>query len=331
MHASEVWEGRGLGPTLIRLALIPFSFLYMLGWEAYLGVYRLGLKRAKHPHSPILCVGNLVSGGSGKTPVVMCLVQSLLVRGAKVVVSCSGYGSPRSEAASIAPEGPLAASEWGDEAALFRWRFPDLPLIVGRRRVLAAELCHLTFPEHVLLMDDGFQHLPLKKDLTIILDPPKPINPFCLPAGPYREGPWNRKRSDLVIPGKFQIEESCQVLMSPEGNLVSIPPKIALICAVGQPRNVIRAIELLGCKIVYQDLRPDHDALTGGTLISSLPKDVPTVVTGKDWVKLKDRSDVAEREFLILDHQVKITPEKEFSIWLQEGLDVIQQEANHSR
>lgn len=329
MHAGELWEGRGIGPTLARIGFAPFSLLYGIGWEAYLGIYKLGLKRAKHPHSPILCVGNLVSGGSGKTPVTIHLASLLRDLGYSVVVSCSGYGSPRSEAASVAPEGELNPAEWGDEAALFRLRLPDLPLIVGRRRVLAAELCHQTFPDSILLMDDGFQHLPLQKDLSIILDPEKPKNRMCLPAGPYREPRWNRKRADLVIPGKFRVAEAVHMVDS-QGDAVGTPSECALLCAIGQPQNVIASLEQLGTRIVSRFLLPDHDPLTGGTLIHNLPSQMPTVVTAKDWVKLRNRQDIREREFLILNHQVQVEPKAEFLDWLQSHLHAIQK-ANHPR
>jgi tetraacyldisaccharide 4'-kinase len=329
MHASELWEGRGFGPVLARCALAPFSFLYGIGWEAYLGIYRLGLKKAAHPHSPILCVGNLVSGGSGKTPVVLHLIGLLREMGYTVVVSSSGYGSPKSEAANLPPEGELNPEKWGDEAALFRHKYPDLNLIVGRRRVLAAEYCHEVAPDSILLMDDGFQHLPLKKDLTILLDPEKPKNRMCLPAGPYREPRWNRKRADLVIPGQFRIEESTQIT-NIEGDALPPPPECSLLCAIGQPQNVIAALEALGSRIVRKFLLPDHNPLTGGTLIQNLPSHIPTVVTAKDWVKLRNRADVGEREFLILDHQVQIEPKAEFTAWLKSHLDGIQK-ANHPR
>lgn len=330
MHPSELWHGRGIGPTLARAALSPFALLYCLGWEAYLGMYRLGIKRAKHPHSPIFCVGNLVSGGSGKTPIVLHLVDVLRELGFNVAVSSSGYGSPRSQAAMIAPDGALDAREWGDEAALFRWMKPDLTLIVGRRRVLAAEICAQSYPDHILLMDDGFQHLPLGKDLSILLDPTEPMNAMCLPAGPYREPRWNRGRADLVLPGEFRVEESTRGFLTPEGTVVPSPSKAALLCAIGQPENVIRAMGAMGCGVRDRFLMSDHDPLTGGTLVQSLPSDIPTVVTAKDWVKLKNRSDIADRRFLILDHSATIEPAAEFKAWLKTKLDGIQ-EANIPR
>ena len=101
----ELWESPAPSARLARAALTPLSWLYALGWQAYLLTYRLGLKKAQAPHHPILCVGNLQAGGSGKSPLVRHLVDVLRSMGREVVVSCSGYGAPRAEAASLAPEG----------------------------------------------------------------------------------------------------------------------------------------------------------------------------------------------------------------------------------
>ena len=328
MHISEIWEGSGLMPVTFRVLLSPLSLLYAVGWECYIGVYRSGLKKAKHPHSPVFCVGNLIAGGSGKTPMTLHLVDVLRELGHEVVVSCSGYGSPKSKAATVAIDGQLNAQTWGDEAALFRWKRPNLPLIVGRARVEAAELCQRQFPNAVLLMDDGFQHLPLKKNLTILLDPDKPINRMCLPAGPYREPRWNRKRADLVIPGQFRTEEFVS-FTNVAGETVNPPTTCATLLALAQPEKVIQSVEAMGCRVAERVLLPDHDPLTGGNLLNKLPTDKPTVVTGKDWVKLRNRPDVGEREFLILNHEVRVEPQVQFKNWLKSKLDGIQK-ANHS-
>ena len=323
MHASELWEGQSIGAKLARTVLTPASWLYALGWQSYLAIYRFGLKKAKKPHSPVVCVGNLVSGGSGKTPVTLHLVSVLRELGYEVAVSCSGYGSPASEAARVAPEGPLLASEWGDEAALFRWLLPDLPLIVGRRRVLAAQLCHERFPGALLLMDDGFQHLPLAKDFSLVLDPLRPVNTRCLPAGPYREPRGNRKRADLVLPGEFRIEEEPGLLVDPAGEARQVD-ECALLCALGQPQKVVATLAAMGVRVAEQFLLPDHDPLTAGTLVAGLPKGRPVAVTVKDWVKLRERADVGERDFLILKHSVRIEPRNEFAAWLKRRLHGLQ-------
>src|SRR4051794_30361708 len=118
MHPEELWTSPEFKAQLLRTLLTPASWGYALGWQAYLAMYQLGFKKAKAPHRPIVCVGNLLVGGTGKTPVTIHISDLLTGLGHQVVISCSGYGSPASEAACLAPKGPLSASEWGDEAAL---------------------------------------------------------------------------------------------------------------------------------------------------------------------------------------------------------------------
>ncbi len=317
VHPNELWQSDRASARIARGALLPLSALYAFGWEAYLAVYRLGLKRAAEPHAPVVCVGNLVSGGSGKSPVTLHLAALLREMGREVVISASGYGGPRAEAATLAPEGPLSAREWGDEPAMIRWLLPEVPLVVGRRRVLAAELVHEHHPQAVMLMDDGFQHLPLKKHLSIVLDPERPKNPWCLPAGPYREGRWNRRRADLVLPGQFRVEAEPLHLIRPDGASAERPVRMSALCALGQPEGFFRALGDAEPRVAL----PDHDPLDAGNLLGRLPADRPVVVTAKDWVKLRERPDVGEREFLIARHSVRIEPADEFRAWLETRLD----------
>lgn len=324
MHAQELWTGKTAPARAARIALLPASWLYGFGWQCYLATYRLGIKKAQSPHRPILCIGNLQTGGSGKTPLVLHLVEVLRQLGHEVVVSCSGYGSPRSEAATVAPDGELDAREWGDEPTLMRRQIPDLPIVVGRRRVLAAQLVHERFPKAVMLMDDGFQHLPLAKQLTIVLDPATPANRHCLPAGPYREPRKNRARADLVLPGDFQIVSEPTRFVTPDGELKT-PVKYSILCGLGRPELFVKAVATSlphagpPEKVI---LRPDHDPLDAGTLLQELPEAVPVIVTAKDWVKLRERPDWTTREFLIASHAVRVEPYDEFRNWLEAKLNV---------
>jgi tetraacyldisaccharide 4'-kinase len=238
--------------------------------------------------------------------------------GREVVVSANGYGSPHQEGATLAPEGPLSAREWGDEPAMLRWLRPDLPLVVGRRRAIAAEVAHRHHPNAVLLLDDGFQHLPLAKDLTIVLDEPHPVNRWCLPAGPYREGRWNRRRADLLVPGRFAVETDPLRVVDSEGHPQALPDRFAALCALGRPDRFFAA---LGNRAEPALALPDHDALDAGNLLERLPTDRPTIVSAKDWVKLRERPDVGSRPIWIALHTVRLTPAGEFRRWLESGLD----------
>ena len=324
----DLWESPAPSARLARAALTPLSWLYAGGWQAYLATYRLGFKREKEPHRPVLCVGNLQVGGSGKSPLVLHLAEVLREMGREVVVSCSGYGSPRAEAASLAPEGLLDATEWGDEPAMMRLIAPDLPLVVGRRRVLAAQKVHTSHPNAVMLMDDGFQHLPLRKTLSLVLDPPRPSNSRCLPAGPYREPRENRRRADEVLPGRFRVveegpwfEESSEIAGDSSSTvtpLERLPSRFAVLCGLGQPARFLESLE--GRPVVTRIL-PDHDPMTAGNLFDGMNPAVPVVVTAKDWVKLRTRPDLVGRRILLARHSVRVEPATEFRSWLEERLD----------
>jgi tetraacyldisaccharide 4'-kinase len=324
MHPSEVWYGQSLGARLARAALTPVSWLYAGGWLAYRSAYDLGLKRPTEPHRAVICVGNLLVGGSGKTPVTLHIAEVLRDMGRQIVISASGYGGPRTEAASLAPDGPLKASEWGDEPAMIRWLLPDVPLIVGRRRVLAAEICAKEHPRAVMLMDDGFQHLPLRKHVSILLDPLAPRNSMCLPAGPYREPRSGRSRADLILPDRFRVDSGPTGLIRHDGAAVPMdeaPDRSILLLAVGDPERIERSLRESGLHPVTVRLLPDHDPMTAGNLFQFLPTDLPVITTAKDWVKLRERPDVGEREWLIAEYEARIEPAAEFRAWLEARLD----------
>jgi tetraacyldisaccharide 4'-kinase len=320
MHPEELWTSPELKAKFLRTALTPASWLYAAGWQAYLAIYTLGLKRAVSPHSPVVCVGNLLVGGTGKTPTTIHLADVLSSLGRQVVISCSGYGSPASEAARLAPSGPLEAGKWGDEAALIRWLRPDIPLVVGRRRVLAASICHESYPDSVLVLDDGFQHLPLRKTVTLVLDPPQP-NMRCLPAGPYREPPSNRRRADLVLPGQFRIELCPASFQDSRGDVREVSGEVDVLCALGRPQTFLDALRAQGLIIRASETRPDHDSLAEGNLLQRFESGRPILVTGKDWVKLRERADADKYDIVIAGYEIRIEPHAEFRSWLQAKLN----------
>lgn len=289
MNWPEIWFGESLSSKAIRAILTPASWLYSLGWRVYVMTYGLGLKKPSRPHSPVICVGNFTVGGSGKTPVTIFVAQFLRSKGHRVVISASGYGSPASEAASVAPEGPLDPARWGDEPALLREELPDVPIIVGRRRVLAAEICQREFPDAILLMDDGLQHLPLARDLNLVIDPPRP-NRRCLPAGPYREPPTEFpafRGKVVLLPGDLQIEYSDLEFSDRK------PPKAHVLCAIGNPAGFVSAVRDAGVELGTVMALGDHDPLNAD-VFADLDPTLPVIVTTKDSVKLRGRTGLPE-------------------------------------
>jgi tetraacyldisaccharide 4'-kinase len=317
---QRIWREKGTESLL----LLPFSALYAAGWVIYQLVYLFGIKRPQRPHGPVVCIGNLIAGGSGKTPVTVHTARVLTALGKEVVVSVNGYGSPRQDNAHAAPEGPLDAREWGDEASLIRQKLPDVPLIVGRDRVKAAQICRDLHPEAVLLLDDGFQHLPLYKDVTILLDPPDLDNRWCMPSGPYREPrSTGRQRADTIIPGEFTLSAPMVEIKRPDGAPYEIEGAVNALCAVARPERFIDTIEHHGYKVAHERLLPDHDDLRDKRLFLGLDPTLPVVVTEKDWVKLQHRTDLDVWTVLVASYDVQVEPTDRFRNWLKDKLDAI--------
>jgi tetraacyldisaccharide 4'-kinase len=310
MRIEEVWFGKSALAVAARFALLPLAGVYALGMAGYRAFYRLGLKQAKKSQAKIVCVGNLAAGGSGKTPVTIHIAQVLRRQGHAVVIGCSGYGSPRSEAATLAPGGPLDAAEWGDEPAEIRDSLPDIPIIVGRRRVLAAEICAREFPNAVLLMDDGFQHLPLAKDVTILIDPPT-TNRFAFPAGPYRESRLLTAPTVTIPNETFKIHYSNLTFSSP----IAKGEKVNILCAIAKPERFLEALRQHGLELVTVKTLGDHDPLTAPDLLTTT-NPYPWVVTGKDAVKLRARKDLDQAKIIVATRTATIEPSTDFAEWL---------------
>lgn len=321
MTWPEVWYGESLSAKLACLALRPASWLYAFGWNSYRALYDLGVKRGDQPFRPILVVGNLTVGGSGKTPVVVHIVRMLSEMGYQVAIGCSGYGGVRSQGASVAPHGSLDPAEWGDEPALLRALLPAQPLIVGRARVEAARLMAskvATGDRWVLVMDDGFQHLPLRPTASIVIDPPS-RNHACLPSGPYREPRSHLRRADVVIGEGGAFEAVSQITgfqllsMFGQDGTVELPARdVDVVCAIGRPQGLTKSLEERGITVRRLLAYPDHDRLDHvpwGDL------EGPIIVTAKDAVKLNG---IPRQDVFVAMHAVSIEPAAAFRKRLEE-------------
>ena len=198
-------QGPGtLAERLLWGLLVAASRLFGLLVAVRLAAYSTGIFKAYRAGIPILSVGNLRVGGTGKTPVVDALVRRALCSGRRVAVVSRGYGGQRKSATALVSDGKGVlhddARHYGDEPVLLARRNPQAMVIVARKRsagVLLAE----SLGAEVAVLDDGFQHLALQRDLDIVLlDSANPFgNGALLPAGMLREPASSLGRADLVI------------------------------------------------------------------------------------------------------------------------------------
>lgn len=190
--------------SLLYWGLCPLSFLYGLVMRIRSSLYRAGLKSSYCASVPVISVGNMVIGGTGKTPMVDYLVRYISKLGVRCAVVSRGYGGNYRQDVARADTSDgavrMAAVKYGDEPCLLARRNPGLPVYVARKRALGVQAAERDGAQ-LILLDDGFQHLGVQRDLDIVLlDSRRPFdNGRLLPAGRLREPLSSLQRADLVI------------------------------------------------------------------------------------------------------------------------------------
>ena len=194
----------GAAPALLRAALRVASWAYGTAVAARTAAYRARLLTRTRLPCPVVSVGNLTAGGTGKTPCVIFLARSLRDRGCKPAVLMRGYARTGGTGLLVVSAGQgllVPPPEAGDEASLLAQALPGVPIILGADRVRAATLALSNHGADLCILDDGYQHLRLHRDLDILLlDARFPFGSGALlPRGLLRERPEAAGRANLVI------------------------------------------------------------------------------------------------------------------------------------
>nr|WP_320193787.1 tetraacyldisaccharide 4'-kinase [uncultured Desulfobacter sp.] len=190
--------------------------LYQAGVRLRYAMYETGLKKKRRLDCPVISIGNLAVGGSGKTPMAVWLAKMLVEKGLRPVVISRGYRGTLENGAAVVSDGRdvfLDAKTCGDEPYMMAME-KIFPVVVGQDRYEAGLLALETFAPDVIILDDGFQHLRLARDLNLVLlDYTQPLgNGRMLPAGRLRETLcMAEKRIDAVVftrcpPDVFQMD-----------------------------------------------------------------------------------------------------------------------------
>ena len=190
---TRAWLRRGA----LACALWPLSLLFRALAAARAGLYRAGILRSGRLPVPVIVVGNIFIGGTGKTPLTIWLAEALRAAGWTPGVISRGHGSEGSAPRAVTPAS--SAREVGDEPLLIARR-SGCPVMVGRGRVDAGRALLAAHPEvNVLIADDGLQHYALARDIEVVLFDGRGVgNGWLLPAGPLREPP-SRRRDFTVV------------------------------------------------------------------------------------------------------------------------------------
>lgn len=197
------------GPQSIRSSLLywglcPLSFLYGLVMRMRSKLYRVGLKSSYCASVPVISVGNIVTSGTGKTPMVDFLIRHFSRLGVRCAVVSRGYGGSYSQkvARVFDADGTekMTAAESGDEPYLLARRNPEVPVYVARKRSLGVQAAERDGAQ-LILLDDGLQHQAVQRDADIVLlDARRPFgNGRMLPAGILREPLSALQRASLIV------------------------------------------------------------------------------------------------------------------------------------
>lgn len=193
MTLTRAWLRRGA----LACALWPLSLLFRALSGLRAGLFRAGLMQSHRLPVPVLVVGNIFIGGTGKTPLTIWLAETLRAAGFRPGVISRGHGGAGSAPRAVTPDS--LAGEVGDEPLLMARR-TGCPVMVGRDRPAAGRALLAAHPEvNVIISDDGLQHYALQRDIEIVLfDGRGAGNGWLLPAGPLRE-PVSRRRDFTIV------------------------------------------------------------------------------------------------------------------------------------
>jgi len=265
---TRAWTRRGW----LACLLWPLSLLFGLIALLRRSLYRLGWRQATRLPVPVIMVGNVFVGGTGKTPLTIWLVQALRQAGYTPGVISRGYGSQQGEVRAVTAAS--LAHEVGDEPLLIAER-SGCPVMVGRARVAVAQALLAAHPEvDVIVSDDGLQHYALARDIEIVLSDARGNgNGWLLPAGPLRE-PASRRRDftvcnvgsgNIAAPaGVFAMQlVTDQVELLPDRacrqplEALSQAEDIAAVAGIGNPDRFFATLKQAGLNFTRLAL-PDH-------------------------------------------------------------------------
>lgn len=184
-----------------RLLLLPFSVLYWVATSLRNLAYDLGALPQRRFKTPVICVGNITVGGTGKTPLTEHLVSLLSGKGRRVAVVSRGY--KRKSKGQVVAEADCTAATVGDEPCQMKRKHPEADVIVDSDRAAAISTA-ISRGADVVIMDDGMQHRSVRpKGLILVVDYARPMwRDLPLPAGDLREDRTARLRADIVVVNK---------------------------------------------------------------------------------------------------------------------------------
>lgn len=285
-------EARGSVNILLQL----LSVVFQAGVELRHTAYRRGWFETRRLNRPVVSVGNLSMGGTGKTPMVILIARALVAGGHLPCILTRGYGRRGGKDLIVLAPGPGRIAdprEVGDEPAVLAKALPEAPIIISPDRLRAGRIGEQQFQATVHLLDDGFQHLALHRDLDIVLlDVTRPLSDYAVfPAGRMREPLSAVERTHWVVLTRTELGDAgalqdrvhrinprarifrCATklrglmdartgLPEPAGNLLC--KKVGAFCGIGNPAAFFQDLRRWGFTVVAENVFRDHHVYSPG-------------------------------------------------------------------
>jgi len=352
-YARKTIYSRDKGMTA-KVALFPLyliSLLYRGGVMARTFLYKQGIFRKEKLPCTVISIGNITAGGTGKTPVVQYLAQFLVEKGKKPAILSRGYKRKSGKKVQVLSERegpPLQWEETGDEPCLLFKKLMTVPVIVGKDRVYSGRHALRLFCPDALLLDDGFQHLRIERDIDIVvIDAQSGFgNGHMLPRGSLRESLKGLDRADLILLNKGTDPDDEQRLEKEVRKWNAAAPiffsryrvtsvlalkggekyspeflkgrKVMALCGIANPGYFHTLLIQLGAKIVSEFSFPDHYHYTSLDLLRIKEKSAGCeliITTEKDGVKLKQKT-FETLPLFMLEVTLEVMREREFQEYL---------------
>ncbi|MDD3581220.1 MAG: tetraacyldisaccharide 4'-kinase [Desulfobacca sp.] len=333
----------GNPPPGILLRGLATALAWGYGWGARgrRWLYDAGWRPARRLPSGVISIGNLTVGGTGKTPLVAYLARRFNDQGQRVVILSRGYGSQAPGVQVIADGDQIYCQppQCGDEPYWLARQLPGIPVLTGADRYAAGLVAAERFHPDLMLLDDGFQHYQLHRDLDLVLlDAERPFgNGRLLPKGPLREPVSTLRRSLVLVLTRYREEQHREQYQSlkaafPEQTILRArlrPSRVFSPCSgemasaeslrgqrllafagLAHPWRFAASLQELGAKVVEFHPFPDHYAydITDLTRLAGQSRQLGVqalITTEKDWARLGERWELAP-PLLVLGLEVEL-------------------------
>ena len=239
--------------------------IYGAGVRVRNRLYDRGTLAQRKLQKPVISVGNLSVGGSGKTPFVLLLGELLQARGIPFDILSRGYGRKTGGVKLVDPRG--SSDDFGDEPLLLARRL-GVPVVVGEDRAEAGQFAEQRFRPQLHLLDDGFQHRALSRAFDIVLVTPEDARDSLLPTGRLREPLTSLSRADAVVltsgasPEAFPLNGKLVWRVRRGISPKNVPSRPVVFCGIARPKNFLLQLRTAGIEPAAEAVYRDHHAYT---------------------------------------------------------------------